>query len=102
MSLDGVLVALGEISTWPSTSVNSPVLSSSWPACELADTADTVRPRQLLVEPARPLSGVLRGGAPVKAWMVVGYTADGEAWCSACAEARYGPAHPIPERRDCD
>ncbi len=36
----------------------------------------------------------------MKAWEVVGYTADGEAWCPACAEARYGPAHPIHERRD--
>ena len=36
----------------------------------------------------------------MKAWEVVGYTADGEAWCPPCAEARYGPAHPIPERRD--
>jgi hypothetical protein len=44
LTLEGVLVSLGEISTWPSTSVNSPVLSSSWPACELADTADTVPP----------------------------------------------------------
>ena len=36
----------------------------------------------------------------MKAWEVVGYTADGEAWCTACADARYGPAHPIHERRD--
>ena len=36
----------------------------------------------------------------MKAWEVVGYTADGEAWCPGCAEARYGPAHPIHERRD--
>ena len=36
----------------------------------------------------------------MKAWQVVGYTADGEAWCPACAEARYGPAHPVHERRD--
>ena len=36
----------------------------------------------------------------MKAWEVVGYAADGEAWCPACAEARYGPAHPAHERRD--
>ena len=36
----------------------------------------------------------------MKAWEVVGYTADAEAWCPACAVARYGPAHPIHERRD--
>ena len=36
----------------------------------------------------------------MKAWEVVGYTADGEAWCPVCAGARYGPAHPMHERRD--
>ena len=36
----------------------------------------------------------------MKAWEVVGYTADGEAWCPPCAEARYASAHTTHERRD--
>jgi len=36
----------------------------------------------------------------VRAWQVVGYTADGEAGCPACAVARYGIAHPIHDRKD--
>ena len=36
----------------------------------------------------------------MKAWAVVGYTADADAWCPAYAEARYGPAHSVHERRD--
>ena len=36
----------------------------------------------------------------MNAWEVVGSTADGEAWCPGCAEAQYGPANLIHDRRD--
>ena len=26
-----------------------------------------------------------------KAWEIVGYTADADVWCAACAEEQYGP-----------
>ncbi len=38
----------------------------------------------------------------MKACDVVGYTADGEAWCPAGTAARYGPAHPTRDQRDRD
>ena len=36
----------------------------------------------------------------MKAWEVIGHAADAETCCPACAEARYGPAHPGGDRRD--